>query len=218
MKFTPFSPVSVLVAALFLPLAASAQTIAVSAAKSGQINARWNGYDAIFTPGLNGINFIGAMDRQAPGQSRVSIIAFDLPELVGAEIESATLKILLPVDTTLLSSAPWFNVDLYGFTTPASAADYHAGPGPESETKVLLVDNFLTPASKGGETVGVNVTAFIRSIYTGAKPNVPTVYFRFNGDPLSESYEPEPAKVQNSDGFARYRPFLDRSTLEIIPR
>jgi hypothetical protein len=210
--------VKLLTVMLPVALSAGAQTLSLNPEKSGQVNARWDGYDAVFTPGISGLNFVGAMSDKAPGSARVAIIAFDLPELLGSNLETATLQIMLPDVGVLISSQPWFNVDVYGFTKTPSAADYHASNAPESADKVLLFDDYLTPVSKGGAVEQLDVSAFLRSVYTGPKPNVPTVYFRFNGDPASESYEPNKEKIKTADGFGRYRPFLDRSKLVLVAR
>lgn len=211
-------------ASLFVPLAIAlatstqAQILAVNPERSGQINAKWDGYDAVYTPGLANINFVGAMDTEAPGASRVAIIAFDLPVLLGAELDSAVLHLPLPATNHLVSSTPWFNIDVYGFTTAPAAADYFAGLRDESDTKVLLTDNLLTPFSVGPKVLTLDISAFLRSLYTGPQPHVKTVYLRFNGDPVSGSYEAEPAKNKTHDGFGRYRPLLDRATLVLNPR
>ncbi|WP_308983425.1 PEP-CTERM sorting domain-containing protein [Thalassobacterium sedimentorum] len=114
-----------------------------------------------------------------------------------------------------VSSAPWFNVDAYGFTTSPSIADTYIGSDDSSKTK--LYDNLLTPATQNNETISFEIAPYLQTLYSAGTPTVTTVYIRLNPD------DPDGDLGTDGDDYGRYRPLLFNglgegiATLSIVP-
>lgn len=192
-------PVTLLTAvSLALSLSQTPAQVVVNLNSSwGYIEAELDGSNASFiNPVTDGKgNFIGAMGGGPPATGRMPILAFTLPTLDNAQLDSAVITFDMR-SSDAVDSDPWFSVDAYGFTSAPSTADWFAGAS--DPTKTLVEDNVLTTATTNGETITIDATAFLDPLYSGATPTVPTVYFRLNPD----------AALTAGDDIGRYRPIL----------
>lgn len=186
------------VAALALPLSqAQAQTVVNLDSSSGYIESQLDGSSPTlrsFGTSAEG-NFIGTAGPGGSPVGRQPILAFALPTLDNAQLDSATITFSMR-SPDAASSAPWFNVDAFGFTSAPTASDVFFGTIDPSKT--LVADNVLTKAVSAGETITIDATTFIDTLYAGPYPMVSTVYFRLNPDDL----------LTAGDGIGRYRPLL----------
>ena len=196
-------------------ISASAQNVInVKADGSGHITAEWDGANPSFIEASDAaINFLGSVNGTSPGDSRQAFLAFDLPTL-SASPTSAIISFDMR-STDAVSSAPWFNIDAYGFTTSPSTTDSYIGSNDTSKTK--LADDLITPSTTNGETISFDIAPYLNTLYTGGTPTVTTVYIRLNPD------DSDGDLGTDGDGFGRYRPILFSgqgagiATLSIVP-
>jgi hypothetical protein len=175
---------------------------------TGYITAALDGSDHAYhpldSPDDSSINFVGAAFGDGTPEherARVVILGYDLPTL-SRQPSRVTLTVVMR-RSDAVSSGPWFNVDLYGFTSTPSSEFFFAGKDDPDPRVSKVAEAVMHPRIRDGEVVVIDVTDFVLSLYRENKPLASAVYFRFSPD----------EDLRGGDGMGRYRPLFNTRTL-----
>ncbi|MBC2593886.1 hypothetical protein H5P28_06390 [Ruficoccus amylovorans] len=167
-------------------------TVQLNLNAGGYINSDLNGANASLETGANtNMNFIGGLGVNG---ARQAILAFDLPTLSG-DLETAIISFNMR-SSQAVESKPWFSIDAYAFTTTPAASDIYIGEDDTRSDFTLIQEDVMSTSTTHGETISINITSYLASLYKDGRPSVSTVYLRLNPN----------ATLTGHDDFGRYRP------------
>ncbi|MBI1368821.1 MAG: hypothetical protein GC162_09240 [Planctomycetes bacterium] len=132
-----------------------------------------------------GRNVVGVQGSTATNtrQNENLVLGFTLPTNIGGEIYKATLS-LAKLDQRFDSGV--FNLDLYGLLTSnpdVTGTSFFLEANTDGNVNVdKLADNYITSGQANGSTSTVDVTAFIKALYSGNNPTQTEAFFRLNPD------------------------------------